>query len=292
MLRTLLALLAVVALAGCGGDEGPESSSGTAGDPATEPQTAVAAGHIHGLASGAGGRLYVATHGGLFIVGAAGAEPQPVGGERDLMGFSDAGGGRFVASGHPAPTSDEPNPLGLVESKDDGQTWEPVSLEGEADFHALTAAGPVVAGYDAHAGGLQVSRDGGRTWTKREVPAPVFDLALDPRDPGRIVAATDAGIFRSADGGRRWERRDGGRTGLLAWPRGEALFLVGPDGEVAESADDGRTWQARGSIGGQPAAFAAVTGGKGGTLFAALGDGRVLRSPDGGRSWDSFAQLG
>lgn len=40
----------------------------------------------------------------------------------DLMGFTVAGPDRFLASGHPGPGADLPEPLGLVESRDGGQS--------------------------------------------------------------------------------------------------------------------------------------------------------------------------
>jgi hypothetical protein len=67
----------------------------------------------------------LATHDGLFVAAADGwAALGPV---IDLMGFSVAGPDHFYASGHPGQVSDLPNPVGLIESKDGGQTWAPLS---------------------------------------------------------------------------------------------------------------------------------------------------------------------
>jgi photosystem II stability/assembly factor-like uncharacterized protein len=65
----------------------------------------------------------------------------------------------------------------------------------------------VFAGGDT---GLFVSHDGGATWkrigSQGEVPT-IWSLAIDPRDPRVLFAGTrPAGVYRSRDGGQRWER--------------------------------------------------------------------------------------
>lgn len=94
--------------------------------------------HVHGLAYDAGGsQLYVAVHDGLVVYSEArwsrGPEPR-----HDLMGFT---GTRkfFFSSGHPAPGSGLPNPLGLIVSTDGAKTWTKRGLEGQSDFHLLAA---------------------------------------------------------------------------------------------------------------------------------------------------------
>jgi len=42
-----------------------------------------------------------------------------------------------LASGHPDLRESKPVLLGLIESRDAGQTWEPLSMEGRSDSHAL-----------------------------------------------------------------------------------------------------------------------------------------------------------
>ncbi len=52
------------------------------------------------------------------------------------------------------------------------------------------------------------STDLGQTWTDitGNLPEfPVNDLVLDPDLPGRLIAATDAGIYGTVDGGQTWE---------------------------------------------------------------------------------------
>ena len=238
--------------------------------------------HVHGLGvNPKDGALFIATHTGLWRTA-----PDAVRAERvtdrmqDTMGFTVLGADRFLGSGHPDPREDLPPLLGLIESNDAGRSWRPVSLLGEADFHVLRARGRHVYGFDASRGRLLASDDGGRTWMQRRVPASLFDLAPHPRRDGFLVAATDRGLFASSDDGKTWRRRSS-RVGLLAWPQPERLYLVDPDGHVFASPDGGHGWSARGSIGGEPAAFTA----NGRDLYAALHDGTVKRSSDGGRRW-------
>lgn len=242
--------------------------------------------HVHGLGVNPADRsLFIATHTGMFRVEEGQQKAKRVTNRyQDTMGFTVVGPNRFLGSGHPdineARAKGLPGLLGLIESRDAGQTWEPVSLLGEADFHVLRSIGNRVYGFDATNGRLMFSRDAGRTWTQRPPPAPVLDLAVDPTRPSHILAATGSVLFESNDEGRQWQPI-ASRTGLLAWPSGSSLYLVDGAGEVYLSGNRGRRWTARGDIGGQPAAFLAD-----GDLYVALHDGTIKRSGDGGRSWE------
>ncbi len=243
--------------------------------------------HVHGLGvNPADGALYIATHTGLYRSGEGDSKSARVGdSKQDTMGFSVIGPDRFVGSGHPDFRTDLPPLLGLIESTDKGQSWEPISLLGDADFHVLRAAGERVYGYDASNDRLLVSADAGRTWEEVERPAPLVDLATDPNDSQHVVASgvsdISQGLYESRDGGRTWKEM-GNQVGLLAWPVTAQLFLVDGGGDVFLSTDGGDTFERRGAIGGQPAAF---LGREAGELFVALHDGTIKHSKDGGRTW-------
>jgi hypothetical protein len=241
--------------------------------------------HVHGLGVNPADRsLFIATHTGLYRVGAGETKAERVT-ERyqDTMGFTVVGPDRFLGSGHPdineARERRLPGLLGLIESRDAGRTWQPISLLGEADFHVLRSVAKRVYGYDATNGRLMLSRDAGRTWIERRPPAPLLDLAVDPGDRSHLLAAGGSTLFESSNEGRSWSVRDD-RAGLLAWPSRGALFLVDGAGRVFLSTDQGKRWSRIGEIGGQPAALLAD-----GDLYVALHDGTVKRSSDGGRSW-------
>ena len=243
--------------------------------------------HVHGLGvNPADGALYIATHTGLYRSGEGDSKSVRVGdSKQDTMGFSVIGPDRFVGSGHPDFRTDLPPLLGLIESTDKGQSWEPISLLGDADFHVLRAAGERVYGYDASNDRLLVSADAGRTWEEVERPAPLLDLAADPEDDLHLVAAGASdlgqGLYESRDGGRSWDSV-GQLAGLLAWPTRDRLFVVDFGGNVFVSANGGRSLEHRGIVGGQPAA---LLGESADELFVALHDGTIKRSTDGGATW-------
>jgi hypothetical protein len=256
-----------------------------AGPPTSEPN-AGAAGvvHIHGLGiNPRDGLPYIATHTGLFRLGANGAIERVGTSYQDLMGFTVLGPDRFLASGHPdlrqMRQQNLPPLLGLLESTDGGRTWQTLSLLGQADFHALRTAHGRIYGWNS-SGAFMVSGDG-KTWETRSTLS-LADFAVNPLDPDDIVATTQGGVQRSADGGRTWQRLPGSPALLLlTWARPEALLAVAPNGTVYVSADAGATWQARGALPRPPAALLAA----GDTLYAATEDGGVYASPDGGATW-------
>lgn len=255
-----------------------------------DPDVATAGGalvHVHGLGiNPQDGALYIATHTGLFRVGRGETEPARVGDStQDTMGFTVVGPDRFLGSGHPGELDNAINPLGLIRSTDSGESWTPVSLEGQADFHILRSSEGLVYGVDSSSGRLLVSGDGGDSWDERPTPGPLIDLVPDPAGGGRLVASSDAGLHASGDGGRSWRPRSGA-VGLLAWPARKRLYLVDVQGGVHLSRDGGRRWSRRGTIGGQPAALLAHGADE---LYAALPDGTVKRSRDGGSAWDVYA---
>jgi hypothetical protein len=255
-----------------------------------DPVAAIDAGpvHVHGLGvNPADKALFIATHTGMYRVPPGARQAARVGESRqDTMGFTVVGPNRFLGSGHPDPRAMRarrlPPNLGLIESRDAGRTWTPISLVGQADFHVLRSRGSRVYGFDSTNGRFLVSADNGRTWSPRRIPAALIDLAVHPRRPSQVVAATERGLIFSGDDGRSWRARRGD-VGLVAWPAPLALLLVDGAGRVHASRDAGKQWSQIGEIGGRPAAFSAATAHE---LYVALHDGTVKRSRDGGRSWD------
>ncbi len=251
--------------------------------PATDPGPV----HVHGLGVNPADRtLFIATHTGLYRSAEGESKSVRVSDSRqDTMGFAIVDAGRFLGSGHPDLREDLPPNLGLIESTDEGRTWDPISLLGEADFHVLRSAGERVYGYDSSGDRLMVSEDAGRSWTQVDRPAPLVDLAADPTDADHVVAAAASniaqGLYESRDGGRSWERI-GNPVGLLAWPARDRLYLLDSGGAVFLSTDGGARFERQASLGDQPAAFLGQSADE---LYAALHDGTILRSGDGGATW-------
>lgn len=265
-----------VALSACGAGQGSAPSVVGA---------TIGFGHVHGLGiDPADGAPYAATHYGLFLVPPTGP-PRRVGNRlQDTMGFTVAGAGTFLGSGHPdfAADPDLPALLGLIRSSDAGQSWSPVSLLGEADLHALRTVGDAVFGWDSGTGALLASADGGGSWETRSVLA-LRDFVVDPGNLDHLLATTATGLMVSTDGARTWTPVPGAPPlSVLAWPASDRLFGSAPDGTVATSTDRGATWTPTGSVAGSPAAMTAAP--ESGLVAIATEDG-VAVSTDGGSSF-------
>ncbi|TFV79384.1 exo-alpha-sialidase [Blastococcus sp. CT_GayMR19] len=235
--------------------------------------------HVHGLAvDPADGELYAGTHHGLVRVSADGRLTRIADRVQDFMGFTVVGPEHYLASGHPGEGQSGPSNLGLIETTDGGETWTTLSLEGEADFHALDAARGVIYGYSG--GRLLVSEDK-TDWTDRGA-ASIADLAVDPSEPQRLLLTTEQGPALSEDGGETVTLIPGAPLlQLVAWaPDATVVVGVAPDGTVHASTDGGRTWEERGRIGGAPEAL----GVDGDNVYVAVG-GAIVSSGDGGSSF-------
>lgn len=246
--------------------------------------------HVHGLDVDAeDGSLYIATHTGLFR--AAEGEPAERVGERwhDLMGFTVAGPGDLIASGHPDLRDDslqrpDASPLlGLVHSSDQVGSWQETSLLGEVDFHALQAAHGLVFGADSTSGAFMVSEDR-RTWETRSQPS-LLDFAVSPEDPQVVVGLTATGVVLSGDGGRTWQPAVAPPLAAVAWSDAGPVGLA-PDGGVLLGTAAATDWRQRGSLAGIPEALHA----EGAALYAAATDRGVLRSTDGGGTWTTIVE--
>ena len=285
--------------------------------------------HVHGMAFDPAdpNRLWVATHDGLLIWEEPAGWRGRVGPVIDLMGFAAGPDGRLYASGHPGPGVDLANPLGLVQSEDGGRRWEPVSLEGVVDFHAMAvspARPGLVYGYFYGDGRFYRSEDGGRTWARRPAPELAgprglgpLQLVAHPTDPATLLAAGEDGLQLSTDSGARWVRlyegvvttaafvpqgdRGPGTGGPSAGDGAEATGAAGPGSatilayDVAQgllrSTDGGRTWQPAGSglplDPEDPLAALAVHPGAPQRIYAITMTGSLWISTDGGETWET-----
>ena len=274
----VMGLLALILLGGCSEGAGP-SGSGSSSARAEDPGVV----HVHGLGiNPRDGALYAATHTGLFRIPDQGRAERIADRWQDTMGFTVVGPDHFLGSGHPDARDYQakrlPPLLGLIESRDAGATWQPLSLQGQADSHALRAAHGRIYGFDSTSGAFMVSADG-TTWETR-AKLPMVDFAVSPNDPDVLVATTEGGLQHSRDGGRTWEG-SGPPLVLLAWPDPAALWGVSVAGAVFLSADAGGTWQQVGTIPGKPNVLLAA----GERLYASVHEGGIYQSSNGGTTW-------
>ncbi len=237
--------------------------------------------HVHGLGvDPSDDTLHVGTHYGLFRMPEQGQPTRVADRIQDFMGFTVAGPEHFLASGHPGEGQEGPSSLGLIESTDGGETWQPLSLAGAADFHALEYRHGRVYGLNSLTGEFMVSDDQENWVTQTDLP--MADFAVSPDDPDVILATTEQGLARSGDGGRSFELvRGAPQLLLVSWADDGTIVGIDAASRVHVSSGDAAMWQDRGTLDGPPEALAAQSRDE---IYAAAG-GAVLVSTDGGREF-------
>ena len=179
---------------------------------------------VHGITYDAGGsKLYVAFHDGIVVFSAGRWSRLPES-RHDYMGFTGTRKS-FFSSGHPMPGSGMVNPLGLMQSVDEGKTWTQRGLQGESDFHLLAAGfdndAVYVYNYAPNSrmkqAGIHYTLNQGFMWQRAAAAGlngKLFALAVHPTEAGTVAASTDAGVFLSRDHGASFEPLVAGRQAL------------------------------------------------------------------------------
>ncbi len=231
-----------------------------------------------------GQRLFKSVDAGLTWTAASAGLPQ--GAIADLL-FAPAGGRRAPRRLWAATSQ------GLFATADGGATWKRTG-KGLPALPALSLAihprtSTLYAGLID--GRVFCSDNRGATWysTGRGIPShqPVYELAVDPNDPGFVIASTGEAVYRTQRG-RRWVPIETGarlRFDVLAFdPSGDRIYLGGIGGLLV-STDRGATWT-RVDVPDRDVLALAVTAD---VLYAGtqgyLRQGGVFRSLDGGESW-------
>jgi photosystem II stability/assembly factor-like uncharacterized protein len=163
--------------------------------------------HIHGIGFDPAepGAVFLATHNGLYRANPDATAVALSSDRNDYMGFTPdpADNGRLLASGHPGGGGN----MGVIVSEDAGATWTQLSAGagGPVDFHAMTVSRADPSTVYGLFGGIQVSRDGGRSWSVAG-PGPdrIIDLAAAPSQADILYAGTVGGLMRSSDAGATW----------------------------------------------------------------------------------------
>lgn len=240
--------------------------------------------HIHGMAVQDGGdTVLLATHAGLYDMSADPIEviSPPI----DLMGFATTGEpDHFYASGHPGEGVQLPNPVGLIESTDGGQSWQPLSRQGQSDFHSLTYTEGGVVGFD---GATRTSKNR-QTWSTPDTNIQPADLS-GTAEGQTVLATTEAGVKRSTDGGTTWTKvPDAPLLYMTDFASAQEVAGISPDGSVYTSEDAGLTWHRSGTIDSEAHAMATTTGNDGQLQIWLATEQDILISKDGGSTFSPW----
>lgn len=253
----------------------------SADTPNTSAPSPVGLGHIHGLGENPSDKtVYIATHMGVYRLKSG--QPELIANRyQDTMGFTIAGPDEFLASGHPALDSADPNPLGLIRSTDLADSWTPIAFSGEQDLHAIDVVPGRTYAYGS-SGELFVTQDQ-KTW-KTVARVELIDIAANPKAPGKVFATTTTGQLvtfgENGNGTPSPASSDAPEMALIDFTAEGTIVGVDPSGQVFASDNQGANWEKRATVDGVPEAISV----RGKTWYAATESG-VYASRDDGRSW-------
>lgn len=109
-----------------------------------------------------------------------------------------------------------------------------------------TASSCYVLGWGYKLGGLWATADGGKHWTRRQLPSDVFSTSIDfpTADSGWAVGYGGV-MYATTNGGRTWHNVDTG-TGedlkSVSFCSSKIGYAVGASGTVLRTTDAGATW--------------------------------------------------
>ncbi|HLB17038.1 MAG TPA: glycosyl hydrolase [Burkholderiales bacterium] len=264
--------------------------------------------HVHGLGySPDGSRLMLPSHDGLAVY-SGGRWSKAPGPQHDYMGFAVTR--EFIfSSGHPAPGTGLANPFGLIRSRDGGQSWSKLGLEGEADFHALAAgyANNAVYVYSPTPNsrmprpGLYKMIGQGLGWRSadgRGLRGEIHALAVHPTEAGTLAATTSAGVFLSRNGGDEFQPIVEGAQALAACFTldGDSLWFSVFDGKPGLSrvtlGNGSREEIALPSLGRDAVAYIAQNPARPAEFAIATFERSVFLTSDAGKTWRPIAERG
>lgn len=295
---------------------GCSSSDEAKADEAKQIESGFKAEHLHGIAYGEDQNIYIATHEGMLSTGSSGEKWEMKGDyDFDFMGFHVLSDGTMLTSGHPGEKSDLPNPLGILESTNNGEKWESKSMLGKVDFHIISSnfskPNVIYAVNQMDSGnykaGLYKSTDKGKKWESLEASGlpkdlhQIYSIVSMPDDENVLLAGSadpEIGVIQSLDGGKTWETYEPFRliTAFGVLPESKELVSYSiTEGEagVTISKDQGKTWEYKGLDLGQDAvAYFGVNPKDSSKIAISTFENTVLVTEDGGENWNAIMVQG
>jgi photosystem II stability/assembly factor-like uncharacterized protein len=188
---------------------------------------------------------------------------------------------------------------GFHKSGDGGTTW--TTLTPKSAWASRVAPSDPRIVYAAFADGMSKSTDGGETWASVQNNMPLnyyfayygfeaSSVLVDPSDPDTVYVCQDA-VYRSTDGGARWEEvtvpvRPGLSTIALDPHNPSVLYGATWADTALKSEDAGKTWR-RLDIDGRTTSLV-VDPSNSSIVYAATAMGQVFRSTTAGAHWTSI----
>ena len=253
--------------------------------------------HYHGIAFARSGSavLLLASHHGLFAVDKNGDATQvsPV---HDYMGFSPnpADPLSYYASGHPAGGGNS----GFLKSADGGASWKQIStgVDGPVDFHQMDVSPTDPQTIYGSYGRLQVSHDGGQTWTVTGAPPEkLVAIAASGIKAEQLYAATQNGLHVSMDAGATWQPLEfDGKvvSAVKTGPNGTLLAFVLGQGLMQAQEEKPKEWTVLSNgFGNAIPLHIAIDPVDNNHLALTTQSNDVLESHDGGSIWAPFGKV-
>ncbi len=139
---------------------------------------------------------------------------------------------------------------GVYRSQDKGKNWRLMDRGSQSGIKQLIhsdMAGSMQTGwlFAATSNGIRRSMDCFCLWQDAgKLESEAYSVTYDPSQPEHIYAATEKGLFRSADGGENWVQMTspGSKVIALAFARTGTLYAVNDNGILFRSEDQGGTW--------------------------------------------------
>ncbi len=175
----------------------------------------------------------------------------------------------------------------ILRSTDAGRSWQEIRFDAEKSEPLLGVAGPFNGQLWAYGafGQLQVSRDGGQSWSRQELvkeesaAEPAVAEASGSSDP----FSDNYDPFGGFGGGGSFDDFATRHLNGITQASDGALWLVGERGLVARSVNGGETWSQFET--GYTGSFYGVLETAGGRILAYGMRGNIFSTRDAGESW-------